>query len=94
MYFGLMAILFDPNSRFGFLKKQQEKIKKKKAQLSTVILLLLSFSLHAQEPVNAQGNESQEVHTNHQAFTTVEDVNAFITDNAVSKEHAAKFGMR
>lgn len=84
LYIGLMAILFDPRSRFGFLKKQQEKIKKKKASLTLLLLLFLSVSANAQE-------DSKEEHTDHNGIVTIENVDEFIKENAVDKEHAAKF---
>ena len=79
LYFGLMAILFDKNTRFGFLKKNLEKIKKKKAALSTSVLLLLSLGLHAQE-------------NNHQhSGTNKAEIDSIIKANVVDKAHAAEF---
>ncbi|AXG70653.1 cytochrome c biogenesis protein CcsA [Kordia sp. SMS9] len=49
LYFALMAILFDKNTRFGDLKKQLEKIKNRKAKLFTAIALLFSLGTFAQE---------------------------------------------
>ena len=49
LYLALMVILFDKNTRFGDLKKQLEKVKKRKATLSVVALLLFSFGAFAQE---------------------------------------------
>ena len=43
LYFGLMAILFDRNSRFGNLKKYLEKIKKKKKLLACLAMLFYEY---------------------------------------------------
>ncbi|EDM43450.1 Cytochrome c assembly protein [unidentified eubacterium SCB49] len=85
LYIGLMAILFDPKSRFGFLEKQLTKIKKKKAAMSSVLFLFMSLGLSAQEA-------PQESHAEHNELIKIEHVDKFIVANAVDKEHAAKFG--
>lgn len=79
LYFGLMAILFDKNSRFGSLKKMLDKVKKKKATLSTLALLVVSSFGFSQEP-----RQHQE--------TKYEQLDSIIFENVVDKEHAGKFG--
>lgn len=79
LYFGLMAILFDKNTRFGYLEKTLSKIKKKKAALTTVLLLLLSFG------VQAQDNDHQHIETNRSKIDSI------LKANVVDKEHAAEF---
>ncbi len=79
LYFALLAILFDKNTRFADLKRMLEKIKKKKAKLSMILLLLISFTGFAQE------NDS------HQSELSKEKLDSIILVNATSKEHAAKF---
>lgn len=49
LYLALMVILFDKNTRFGDLKKQLEKIKKKKKTLTYVAVLFMSLGVMAQE---------------------------------------------
>ncbi|WP_420572856.1 cytochrome c biogenesis protein CcsA [Kordia sp.] len=49
LYLALMVILFDKNTRFGDLKKQLEKVKKRKKNLIAVVLMFLSFGAFAQE---------------------------------------------
>lgn len=49
LYLALMAILFDKNTRFADLKKQLEKIKKRKTTLSIIALLFFTFGAFAQE---------------------------------------------
>ncbi|WP_240032210.1 cytochrome c biogenesis protein [Psychroflexus aestuariivivens] len=44
LYLGLMAIMFDPGSRFGELRKKLEKIKVKKAKTASLLLVLFSLS--------------------------------------------------
>ena len=79
LYFGLMAILFDRNSRFGNLKKYLEKIKKKKKLLACLAMLFMSTVAISQTD-------------NHQHVTTINtQIDSLINANAVSKEHAAAF---
>ncbi len=81
LYFGLMAILFDKNTRFGSLKRMLDKIKKKKSKLVTIALILFSFSAFAQH---------SNTNPQHQKATKTQ-IDSVILANAVSKEHAAKF---
>lgn len=80
LYLGLMAILFDKGSRFGQLEKMLNKIKKKKKQGLTLLVLLfsvVSFSQEATDHSHLQNNKTK--------------VDSILFANAVSKEHAAKF---
>jgi len=43
LYFGLMAILFDKNTRFADLKKALKKVKDKKSKLTTILLLCVAL---------------------------------------------------
>ncbi|MFV8225687.1 cytochrome c biogenesis protein CcsA [Christiangramia aquimixticola] len=81
LYFGLMWILFDKNSRFGQLKIMLDKIKaKKKTITSLAVLLAMSFGANAQDD-------------NHEHSETAKaQIDSVIVENAVSKEHAARFG--
>lgn len=79
LYFGLMAILFSKNSRFGKLEKILNRIKKKKANMITILAVLFSLSGMAQE--------THKTHTE----TSKQQIDSVIKANAVSKEHAAKF---
>lgn len=78
LYIGLMAILFDRNTRFGDLKKMLNKVKKKKAALTVLVVLMASFSSFGQEGTHTRTNSPEEI-------------DSLIIRNAVSKEHAAKF---
>lgn len=81
LYIGLMAILFSKHSRFGKLEVMLDRIKKKKKKMISVLVVLLSISGFAQEP-------------NHTAHAVVpqEKIDSLIVANAVSQEHADKFG--
>jgi len=62
LYIGLMAILFDKNTRFNDLKKKLDKVNAKKAAL-TVMLLLFSLVGFSQEHVHTEGDGHEHVHT-------------------------------
>ncbi|MBT8276576.1 MAG: cytochrome c biogenesis protein CcsA [Bacteroidia bacterium] len=81
LYLGLMAILFDKNTRFGSLKKLLDKVKKKKTAISVLLALFM-----------ATYGFSQDATENHQHSQTSElQLDSLIMVNKVSKEHAAKF---
>ena len=81
LYFGLMWILFDKNSRFGHLEKTLKKIKKRKQKLATLLVIIMAtFGMNAQE------EDHDHIDTN------ISQIDSIIKKNAVSKEHAAKFG--
>lgn len=79
LYISLMAIWFDPNSRFGALKKMLDKVKAKKTKMATLALLLTGSFAFAQEP-----NQHREI--------DFEVLDSIIFANKVDKEHAARFG--
>ena len=83
LYIGLMAILFDKNTRFGALERALTKIKKKKAHVTTILLLAISLTRILQQKPNEPMHMHQE--------TSVKQLDSVIKANAVSKEHAAKF---
>ncbi len=81
LYFGLMWILFDKNSRFGHLEKTLEKIKQRKKSLATLLVLLtttLGAVAQEDEHDHADSNDTQ--------------IDSIIKANAVSEDHAAEFG--
>ncbi len=81
LYLGLMAILFDRNTRFGSLKKMLNKVKKKKTALTIVLTLFFTSIGMAQEHT---GNHLQQLSTT--------QIDSIIEANAVDKEHATRFG--
>jgi cytochrome c-type biogenesis protein CcsB len=102
LYFGLMAIMFDRNSRFGELRKKLEKLKIRKAKLNFWALLLLSsfFATNTfaqnQEAETSTQEESSTAHLHQDETLTraeyIEEINAAIRLNAVDKKHAKEFG--
>jgi len=81
LYISLMAIWFDPNSRFTALKKMLDKVKTKKAKLATMALLMMGSFGFAQQ---------QDSHQNREVDLDVLD--SIIFANKVDKDHAARFG--
>ncbi len=81
LYLGLMAILFSKHSRFGKLEEILNRIKRKKKSMITILVVLFSFSGMAQAAKTP-------------AHTTVpkQQIDSLIKVNAVSQEHAEKFG--
>ncbi|OYQ37252.1 cytochrome C biogenesis protein [Flavobacterium cyanobacteriorum] len=78
LYIGLMAILFDKNTRFGDLKRKLEAIKQKKAKLVAVTALFFSMGAFAQSHVHQKPTERQ--------------LDSIILKYKVDDAHAAKFG--
>ncbi|WP_037321386.1 cytochrome c biogenesis protein CcsA [Salegentibacter sp. Hel_I_6] len=83
LYLGLMLILFDKGSRFGNLKEMLEKVKDKKKKLSTVLIFFMAAG-----SMFAQTSEDDHKH----AESAKMEVDSIIKTNAISEEHAAKFG--
>jgi cytochrome c-type biogenesis protein CcsB len=79
LYFGLLSILFNRNTRFADLRRMLTKVKDKKAKITTLLLLFLSISGFAQERKQIQR-------------ATPQQIDSIVFANAVDKEHAAKFG--
>jgi len=78
LYFGLLAILFVNNSRFGFLKKRLKKIRIDKGSLTTMFVLFFSVAGFAQNEILNLEN-------------TKEKVDSIIISRMVSTDHADKF---
>ncbi|NEV93228.1 cytochrome c biogenesis protein CcsA [Psychroflexus sp. YR1-1] len=102
LYLGLMAILVDRGSRFGELRKKLEKIKQKKAKLTSILILLFGMSGFAQTENGNVVEESAQVQDTlvaegHQGDEVIHQVESdkiikMIQANKVSAAHAAKFG--
>ena len=78
LYIGLMAILFDKNTRFGDLKRKLDKVKAKKATLSAIALFFFAFTGYSQNHMHEQPTQKQ--------------MDSLIQKYKISDEHAAKFG--
>ena len=84
LYIGLMWILFAKGSRFGELKVMLEKVKKKKAKLATIALILFTG-------ISGFAQEQDHEHENPLAIPKAR-IDSIIKANVVSEEHAAQFG--
>lgn len=96
LYFGLMAILFDPHSRFGILRKKLDAVKAKKAKLVGIIALLFGLQMQAQNVEQKPQQEELPEQTS-QAVNKAPQIDKVTLDSiikakAVSKEHAKRFG--
>ncbi|NQV77487.1 MAG: cytochrome c biogenesis protein ResB, partial [Lutibacter sp.] len=76
LYTGLILILFMKNTRFDFLRKSLQKMRAKKAKLTTIALLLISSVAFSQE---------------HDHSLTGSLLNSKLATNKINIEHAAKF---
>lgn len=83
LYLGLMLILFDKGSRFGEIKRKLEKVKDKKKKLSMVLVFFMAAG-----SMFAQTTDESHQHT----ASAKKQVDSIIKSNAISEEHAAKFG--
>lgn len=106
LYIGLMAILFDKNTRFNDLKVKLDKVKAKKAALTTVLLLFVSLSGYSQTHDHDHDHDhdhtghnhetEQEEHTHEHTMMrtkpTDKQLDSIFNKYKVSAEHAAKFG--
>ncbi len=77
LFLGLLLILFARNTRFGYLRKQLNKIKKKKTALS-VFMMLFSLALFAQVGLEHSMSDKQ--------------IDSLLNSQKVSVEHAERFG--
>ena len=78
LYAGLLGIMFFGKTRFKELAKSLEKVKKKKASMTTILVLCFLLYSHAQ---NAPNN-----------LPTQEQIDSVIKATTVSVEHADNFG--
>ena len=98
LYIGMMAILFDKNTRFNDLKVKLDKIRAKKAILSVLLFFSGLIGFAQDNHTNHEGhNHGTEPHQ-HEATTqkpkmpTAEASLKEIKKYIVSAEHAEKFG--
>jgi cytochrome c-type biogenesis protein CcsB len=76
LYAGLILIMFLPKTRFDFLRKSLQKIRKQKAKLTILVLALFSTVAFAQEH-NHTLNEQQ--------------IDSILGSNTIDVSHAEKF---
>ncbi|MDX1753119.1 MAG: cytochrome c biogenesis protein CcsA [Salinimicrobium sediminis] len=84
LYIGLMWILFAKGSRFGELKVMLEKVKKKKAKIMALLVILFTS-------VSGFAQEQEHEHENPLVIPKAR-IDSIIKANVVSEEHAAEFG--
>ncbi|GAK90658.1 putative cytochrome C-type biogenesis protein [Nonlabens ulvanivorans] len=99
LYLGLLALLFDPNTRFGELGRLIKRVNKRKAKLNiTAVLILLmstfSFAQDGHEGHDHAPGEHQEVITTSTKLreTPVSRLDSIIVANMIPQEQADKFG--
>ncbi len=83
LYIGMLAIIFDKNTRFADLRKMLRKVKNQKAKLLTVLLLGSSLLTVAQ-------THSSDDHVIARPSKT--QIDSILKANITPKEHAGKFG--
>ena len=98
LYLGMMAILFDKNTRFNDLKVKLDKVRAKKATLTVLLFFfgLVGFAQeeHSNHDGHNHGTEPHQHETSVQKpkMPTVEQSLKEIRKFMVSAEHAEKFG--
>ena len=83
LYFGLMAILLSKNARMESLRRQLDKIKKKKSKLAMLVLFILSFNGFAQTP---HGSDHENVRP------SIIQLDSILKLNITSVDEADRFG--
>ncbi|MBF4983986.1 cytochrome c biogenesis protein CcsA, partial [Nonlabens mediterrranea] len=100
LYLGLLALLFDPNTRFGELGRLIKRVNKRKAKMNIsaiLILLMSSLSMVAQDGHEGHDHapgEHQEVTATSTKLrqTPVSKLDSIIVANMIPQEQADKFG--
>lgn len=92
LFFAMMAILFDKNTRFNDVKRKLEKVKQQKEKLLLLLFIFFSFSIQAQD--NHAGHAHQTNSEKAQPIQKQSKIN--YTDSLlkykVPEEQAARFG--
>ena len=76
LFFAMMSIMFTKHSRFADLKRKLEVVKSKKANLTMLLILLISFTSFSQ---------------NHQLKPSEKQIDSILEKYKVSEQHAEKF---
>ncbi len=85
LYSGLMGIMFFGKTRFKHLGDSLEKLKKKKAALTTLLFLGMVIHATGQQPVIEDSHE-------HSMNPQQIQIDSMLEATKVDKEHAAQFG--
>ena len=84
LYIGLLAIMFDKNTRFADLERMLTKVKAKKKQVLTILVLGLSFTSFSQTHSTEDGHSLSK--------PTKAQIDSVLRVNISPKAHADKFG--
>ncbi len=82
LFFAMMAILFDKNTRFADIKRKLDVVTKKK---SALLILLMFFGF-------GQNVFSQTEPHGHSNMPTIQQIDSLLKKYKISEEHAARFG--
>lgn len=91
LYLGLLGIMFYGKTRFKSLAKSLDKVKAKKAALTSMMLLFLISGLNAQEE-KQQNPSNDHDHEKEALLPSQQEVSEMIERSVISKAHAEKFG--
>ncbi|XLS31005.1 cytochrome c biogenesis protein CcsA [Flavobacteriaceae bacterium M23B6Z8] len=92
LYIGLLGIMFYGRTRFKDLAKSLEKVKAKKAALTTVLLCLFTLHSFGQDVQEHSENDGHDHQSGETLLPSKEEVAEILERTWVSKEHAEKFG--
>ncbi|WP_418511529.1 cytochrome c biogenesis protein CcsA [Corallibacter sp.] len=85
LYAGMLAILFVKGSRFGNLRRMLDKVKAKKAKMTTIILLCIGLQGFSQGHAPNDGHD-------HSVKPSKAQIDSILAANITPKAHADKFG--
>ena len=91
LYIGLMAIMFDKNSRFGDLKRLLEKVKAKKAELLTIFFLCFALSGIAQNDHIHTEDDGHDHQVTVPKTPSKRQIDSILKANVAPKSHAEEF---
>ncbi len=92
LYFGLMAILFDKNTRFADLEHALNKIKAKKSKLSAILVLCFVLNGFSQEQQHSEDDGHDHTKKEQRQKPTLTEIDSVLLKNVTPKEHAEAFG--
>lgn len=92
LYFGMMAILFANHTRFRDLQNGLEKVKNKKAKITTLILLCFSLTTFAQQEQHSANDGHGHEEVEESKAPSKFQIDSILKANVAPKAHADKFG--
>lgn len=91
LFFAMMAILFDKNTRFNDVKRKLDQVKKQKEKLLLLLFVLFSFSIQAQDHsghAHNKQNEASKAGINQKKISYIDSLLKY----KVPEEQAERFG--